>query len=69
MAKSLRSPLGSFISPTGERLNKQVLVRLSDGDADRLAALVGESSDRNDFIRAAIAEKLDRDSIQSRDLS
>lgn len=62
MAKVLRSSLGSFLSANGDRLNKQIKVRLSDRLADRLSALLPDSSDRHDFIRAAIAEKLDRDS-------
>ncbi len=40
----------------------------ADGEvAEKLGAI--QLGDLSDFIRAAIAEKLDRDSIQSRDLS
>ena len=62
MSKILRSSLGSFLSPNGERLSKQILVRISASDSDRLAALLPNSDDRPSFIRAAIAEKLERDS-------
>lgn len=62
MAKVLRSPLGSFISANGERLPKQIKVRVSEDLMDRLAFLLPDSGDRHDFIRAAIAEKLDRES-------
>jgi len=61
MAKLLRSSLGSFISANGERLSKQVKIRVSDHIFDRLASLLPDSVDRHDFIRSAIAEKLDRD--------
>lgn len=62
MAKVLRSSLGSFLSASGERLTKQILLRISERDSDRLFSRFHESSDRLDFIRAAIAEKLDRES-------
>lgn len=62
MAKVLRSSLGSFLSASGERLTKQILLRISERDSDRLFSRFPESSDRLDFIRAAIAEKLDRES-------
>ena len=61
MAKVLRSSLGSFISANGERLSKQIKVRVSENLIDRLASLLPDSGDRHDFIREAIAEKLDRD--------
>lgn len=64
MAKVLRSSLGSFISATGERLSKQILIRISERDSDRLFSRFPDSGDRLDFIRAAIAEKLERDSKQ-----
>lgn len=61
MAKVLRSSLGSFISANGERLSKQIKVRVSENLIDRLASLLPDSSDRHDFIREAITEKLERE--------
>ena len=60
MAKVLRSPLGMFISGGGDRLSKQIKVRVSLDHLDRLSVLLPDSGDRHDFIRAAIAEKLER---------
>lgn len=57
-----RSSLGSFASANGERLNKQILLRISERDNARLVSRFPVSGDRLDFIREAIAEKLDRDS-------
>ena len=60
MAKILRSSLGSFISANGDNLSEQILLRISKQLKTRLVALLPDSGDRMDFIRAAIAEKLER---------
>lgn len=69
MPKEFRSKLGSYASAGDERLSRQIKIRLGDRSFQRLISLLHNSNDRHDFIRAAIAEKLDRDSIQSRDLT
>jgi len=62
MAVAIRSVTGAFVPATGEGFPVRVNLRVSKAMGDRLVSRFPTSGDRMDFIRAAIAEKLDRDS-------
>jgi hypothetical protein len=62
MAVAVRGVSGAFIPANGEALAVRVYLRVSQNMGDRLSALLPDSGDCLDFIRAAIAEKLDRES-------
>lgn len=64
MAVKLRSVTGAYIPANGEGFPVRVNLRVSKAMGDRLVAMFPASGDRMDFIRAAIAEKLERDSKQ-----
>lgn len=66
MAVALRGVTGAFIPANGEALAVRVHLRVPRKIGDRLAALFPNSGDRLDFIRAAIAEKLERDKLLSK---
>jgi hypothetical protein len=62
MAVVLRGVTGAFVPASGGGFPVRVHLRVSKDMGDRLSALYPNSGDRMDFIRAAISEKLDRDS-------
>lgn len=63
MAVKLRSSVtGVYIPANGEGFPVRVNLRVSRVMGDRLVAMFPVSGDRMDFVRAAIAEKLERDS-------
>ena len=62
MAVALRGVTGAYIPANGEGFAVRVHLRVSKDMGDRLASLYPNSGDRMDFIRDAIAEKLERDS-------
>ena len=64
MAVKLRSVTGAYIPANGEGFPVRVHLRVSRLTGDRLLALYPNSGDRMDFVRSAIAEKLERDSKQ-----
>jgi len=61
MAVKLRGVTGAYISANGEGFPVRKNLRVSKAMDDRLFALFPASGDQMDFIRAAIAEKLDRE--------
>ena len=61
MAVKLRSVTGAYIPANGEGFPVRVHLRVSRLTGDRLLSLCPDSGVRMDFIRAAIAEKLERD--------
>jgi hypothetical protein len=65
MAVKLRGVTGAYIPANGEGFPVRVNLRVTKVVGDRLAALFPASGDRMDFIRAAIAEKLERDGVLS----
>lgn len=66
MAVALRGVTGAFVPASGGGFPVRVHLRVSKDMGDRLAALYPNSGDRMDFIRAAIAEKLERDQLLSK---
>jgi hypothetical protein len=69
MARSIKGSTGRFISATGRpdplTHARVFAVRVpAGGIADKLGAM--KSGDRGDFLRAAIAEKLERDQVLSK---
>ena len=62
MAIALRGVSGAYIPANGEGFPVRKNLRVSKAVNDRLVSLYPNSGDRMDFIRDAIAEKLDRDS-------
>lgn len=62
MAVALRGVTGAYIPANGGGFPVRVHLRVSKDIGDRLASLYPNSGDRMDFIRDAIAEKLERDS-------
>ena len=62
MAVVLRGVTGAFVPASGGGFPVRVHLRVSKDMGDRLASLCPNSGDRMDFIRAAITEKLERDS-------
>jgi len=67
MAKKIRGDRGLFAPASGVSLftakgSRVFSVRVAGDNAEVLGAM--SSGDRGDFIRAAIAEKLERDSKQ-----
>jgi len=63
MAVAVRGVSGAFVPASGDGFPARVHLRVTKVVGDRLVALLPNSGDRMDFIRAAIAEKLERDSI------
>lgn len=66
MAVALRGVTGAYIPANGEGFGVRVNLRVSKDIGDRLASLYPNSGDRMDFIRAVIAEKLERDQLLSK---
>ena len=62
MAVALRGVSGAYIPANGEGFPVRKNLRVSKAVNDRLVSLYPNSGDQMDFIRAAIAEKLERDS-------
>lgn len=71
MAKSVRGAKGRYASAVGRVVPLSHAPVVSARVPDEIFAELSQmsSGDRGDFIRAAIAEKLERDSTQSRVLS
>lgn len=62
MAVALRGVTGAYIPANGEGFAVRVHLRVSKDMGDRLVSLLPDAGDRMDWIREAIAEKLERDS-------
>lgn len=60
MAVKVRAVTGAWIPANGDGFPVRVNLRVSKDMSDRLVSLCPDSGDRMDFIRAAIAEKLER---------
>ena len=65
MAVALRGVTGAYIPANGDAFAVRVNLRVSKAMGDRLVSLYPNSGDRMDFIRAAIAEKLECDQLLS----
>ena len=66
MAIASRSVTGAFAPASGDGFPVRKNLRVSKAINDRLFALFPASGDQMDFIRAAIAEKLERDQVLSK---
>ena len=64
MATKIRGAYG-WLPAIGEGFPVRVNLRVSKLLSDRLSALLPDSGDRMDFIRAAIAEKLECNKLLS----
>lgn len=65
MAIRARSVRGVFLPVSGEPLRVRLQVKVSEAIADRLFAAAPDPLDRADWLRSAIAEKLERDRVLS----
>ena len=65
MAVKLRGVSGAYIPANGEGFPVRKNLRVSKAVNDRLVSLFPASGDQMDFIRSAIAEKLERDHVLS----
>jgi hypothetical protein len=61
MAIRARSARGVFVAVSGEALRHKIQVKVSDSVRDRLVSAAPDPLVRADWLRSAIAEKLERE--------